>query len=116
MKIAVAGDSVGAPLAKVLAEYLMEKEGLVVSEVSIPVEGAEKYYATLSDRVASGILDSTYDRAILCSEQELAFVLLPIKYPESALLRRTIPILLHVRLFRTTLKSSPWVRASLERN
>ncbi len=66
MKLAIAGDSAGAPLAKALAEHLTGKTGLEVSEVSNPPEGAEKFYADLSDRVASGILDGTYDRAILC--------------------------------------------------
>ena len=66
MKLAIAGDSAGAPLAKALAEHLTGKAGLEVSEVSNPPEGAEKFYADLSDRVASGILDGTYDRAILC--------------------------------------------------
>ena len=66
MNLAIAGDSAGAPLAKALAEHLTGKAGLEVSEVSNPPEGAEKFYADLSDRVASGILDGTYDRAILC--------------------------------------------------
>ncbi|MCD1644070.1 RpiB/LacA/LacB family sugar-phosphate isomerase [Aurantimonas coralicida] len=66
MKLAIAGDSAGAPLAEALAEHLTGKAGLEVSEVSNPPEGAEKFYADLSDRVASGILDGTYDRAILC--------------------------------------------------
>lgn len=66
MKLAIAGDSAGAPLAKALAEHLTGKAGLEVSEVSNPPEGAEKFYADLSDRVASGILNGTYDRAILC--------------------------------------------------
>ena len=66
MKIAIAGDSAGAPLAKTLAEHLSSKEGLDVSEVSNPPEGAEAYYADLSDRVANAVLAGTYDRAILC--------------------------------------------------
>ncbi|MEF2553297.1 RpiB/LacA/LacB family sugar-phosphate isomerase [Aurantimonas sp. A2-1-M11] len=66
MKLAIAGDSAGAPLAKVLAEHLSGRDGLDVSEVSNPPTGAEKFYADLADRVASGILDGTYDRAILC--------------------------------------------------
>jgi D-erythrulose 4-phosphate isomerase len=66
MKLAVAGDSAGESLAKVLAEYLKGREGLEVSEVSAPPPGTEeKYYANLSDRVANGILDGTFDRAIL---------------------------------------------------
>ena len=66
MKVAVAGDSAGAGLAKVLAEYLQDRDGLDVADVSNPPAGTEeKYYASLSDRVANGILDGTYDRAIL---------------------------------------------------
>ncbi len=66
MKVAVAGDSAGAPLAKTIAEHLDAREGFDVSEVSRPPEGAEKFYADLADRVANGVLDGTYDRAILC--------------------------------------------------
>jgi len=66
VKLAIAGDSAGAPLAKEIAKYLAEREGLSVFEVSTPPDGASEYYANLSDRVASGVLDGTYDRAILC--------------------------------------------------
>lgn len=66
MKIAIAGDSAGAPLAKTIAEHLSGRAGLEVAEVSHPPEGAERFYADLSDRVAQGVLDGTYDRAILC--------------------------------------------------
>lgn len=66
MKIAIAGDSAGEPLAKALADYLAGREGLEVSEVSAPPDGRSERYANLSDRVASGVLDGTYDRAILC--------------------------------------------------
>lgn len=66
MKLAIAGDSAGSGLAKTLAEYLDGREGLEVSEVSSAPSGTEeKYYANISDRVANGILDGTYDRAIL---------------------------------------------------
>src|SRR5690606_12832234 len=65
MKIAVAGDSAGAPLAKVLAEHLSGKDGFEVFEVSTPPAGESEYYANLSERVCHGILDGTYDRAIL---------------------------------------------------
>lgn len=64
MKVAVAGDSAGEGLAKVLADYLGEK--YEVSEVSRTDEGPDAFYANLSDRVANGVLDGTYDRAILC--------------------------------------------------
>ena len=66
MKIAVAGDSAGAPLATALAEHLKSREGLEVVELSASPTGQSEFYADLSDRVASQVLDGTYDRAILC--------------------------------------------------
>lgn len=63
MKLAIAGDSAGEGLAKVLAEYLKTKHD--VSEVSRTEAGPDAFYANLSDRVARGVLDGTYDRAIL---------------------------------------------------
>ena len=66
MKIAIAGDSAGAPLARVLAEHLSGKDGFEVSELSDAPDGASEYYANIADRVAQGVLAGTYDRAILC--------------------------------------------------
>jgi ribose 5-phosphate isomerase B len=63
MKLAIAGDSAGEGLAKTLADHL--KDRFNVSEVSRTDAGADPFYANLSDRVASGILDGTYDKAIL---------------------------------------------------
>ncbi|KRB60052.1 ribose 5-phosphate isomerase [Rhizobium sp. Root708] len=63
MKLAIAGDSAGEGLAKVLADHL--KDRFDVHEVSRTSEGQDPFYANLSDRVASGVLDGTYDRAIL---------------------------------------------------
>ncbi len=63
MKIAVAGDSAGEALALVLSEYL--KDQYDVENISRSSEGQDMFYANLSDRVASAILDGTYDRAIL---------------------------------------------------
>lgn len=63
MKIAIAGDSAGEALAKILADYL--KQRYDVEDISRPPEGADPFYADLSDRVASAVLDGTYDRAIL---------------------------------------------------
>jgi len=63
MKIAVAGDSAGEGLAKVLAEHLKEKHE--VSEVSRTDAGPDAFYANLSDRVANEVLAGKYDRAIL---------------------------------------------------
>ena len=63
MKIAIAGDSAGEGLAKVLAEYLSDR--YEVEEISRTADGADAFYANLSDRVASAVMDGTYDRAIL---------------------------------------------------
>ncbi len=63
MKIAVAGDSAGEGLAKVLAEHL--GGAYEVSEISHTEAGPDAFYANLSDRVASDVIAGTYDRAIL---------------------------------------------------
>lgn len=63
MKIAVAGDSAGEGLARVLADHL--KDRFDVSDVSHPTVGEEKFYAQMSDRVASAVMAGDYDRAIL---------------------------------------------------
>ena len=64
MKIAVAGDSAGEGLAKILAEYLGSR--FDVSEVSQTPQGPDAFYANLADRVAADVAKGTYDRAILC--------------------------------------------------
>jgi D-erythrulose 4-phosphate isomerase len=63
MKLAIAGDSAGAALAHVLAEYL--KDRFEVFEVSSNEATSAEFYADLSDRVASGVIRGDYDRAIL---------------------------------------------------
>ena len=63
MKLAVAGDSAGEGLAKILADHLKDKHE--VSEVSRTEAGPDPFYANLSDRVASDLLAGRYDRAIL---------------------------------------------------
>lgn len=63
MKLAIAGDSAGEELAKILASHL--KDRFDVSEVSRTSEGPDAFYASLADRVASGVIDGTYDKAIL---------------------------------------------------
>lgn len=63
MKLAIAGDSAGEGLAKLLADHL--KGRFEVSEVSRVAGAADPFYANLSERVAAGVLDGTYDRAIL---------------------------------------------------
>lgn len=81
MKIAIAGDSAGAPLAKTLAEHLTGKNGLEVSELSAAPSGENEYYANLSDRVCQGVLDGTYDRAILCCGTGIGVALSANKVP-----------------------------------
>jgi RpiB/LacA/LacB family sugar-phosphate isomerase len=63
MKLAIAGDSAGSGLAHTLAEHLKDRHE--VSEVSKLAEGADEFYANISDRVASDVLKGKYDRAIL---------------------------------------------------
>lgn len=63
MKLAIAGDSAGEGLAKVLADYLKTRHE--VTDLSRIDGAADAYYANLSDRVANAVLDGTYDRAIL---------------------------------------------------
>lgn len=63
MKLAIAGDSAGEGLAKVLAEHL--KTRFEVFEVSRTQKGADPFYANLADRVASDVLRGIYDKAIL---------------------------------------------------
>lgn len=63
MKLAIAGDSVGAGLARILAEHL--KDHHQVSEISHTDTGADAFYANLADRVSGEVLNGTYDRAIL---------------------------------------------------
>ncbi|WFU06088.1 RpiB/LacA/LacB family sugar-phosphate isomerase (plasmid) [Rhizobium sp. CB3171] len=63
MKIAIAGDSAGEGLAKILADHL--KDRYDVQEVSRTDSGPDPFYANLADRVASGVIGGTYDKAIL---------------------------------------------------
>lgn len=63
MKIAIAGDSAGEELAKILADHL--KDRYDVLEVSRAGSGQDPYYANLAERVASGVMSGTYDKAIL---------------------------------------------------
>ena len=63
MKIAVAGDSAGEGLSRILAEYLSDRyEG---SEISHTNSGPDSFYANLADRVGSAVMSGSYDRAIL---------------------------------------------------
>lgn len=63
MRIAIAGDSAGEELAKVLANYLSDR--YEVDEISRTEQGADPFYANMSERVANAVLEGKYDRAIL---------------------------------------------------
>lgn len=63
MKLAIAGDSAGEGLAKILADHLKGK--FEVSEISRTDAGPDAFYANLSDRVGSEVMAGKYDRAIL---------------------------------------------------
>lgn len=63
MKIAVAGDSAGEGLSRILAEYLSDR--YEVSEISHTNSGPDSFYANLADRVGSAVMSGSYDRAIL---------------------------------------------------
>jgi RpiB/LacA/LacB family sugar-phosphate isomerase len=63
MKLAIAGDSAGEGLAKVLADHLKSKHD--VAELSRNGDALDPFYANLSDRVANEVLQGKYDRAIL---------------------------------------------------
>lgn len=63
MKIAIAGDSAGEDLAKILAEHLANSHD--VSEISRTDQGPDAFYANLSDRVGSAVVAGEFERAIL---------------------------------------------------
>lgn len=63
MKLAIAGDSAGEGLAKLLADHLKDRHE--VAEISRTGAGPDPFYANLSDRVANDVLSGKYDRAIL---------------------------------------------------
>ena len=65
MRIAIAGDSAGEGLARTLAEFLAGRDDLQVEEASRGPDGPDAFYAGLADRIASGILQGRWDRAIL---------------------------------------------------
>ncbi len=65
MKLAIGGDSAGEPLVRVLFEYLSGQDNIQIDDLSSPGEGQSEYYANLADRIASKVIDGTYERAIL---------------------------------------------------
>ena len=81
MRLAIAGDAAGAPLARALAEHLAGRDDLEVAELSDPPGDGREYYAELSERVAQGVLGGAYDRAILCCGTGIGVALSANKVP-----------------------------------
>lgn len=65
MKIAIAGDGAGQPLAKVILEHLSSADGVEVADLSKRDDGADEFYAGIAERVCRAILDGRYDRGVL---------------------------------------------------
>jgi D-erythrulose 4-phosphate isomerase len=61
MKIAVAGDSAGAPLVDIIERHLISRTGFTVTNLS----GAG-FYADIAAGVAHAVIMGEYNRAILC--------------------------------------------------
>lgn len=80
MRLAVAGDSAGEELAKILAHYL--KDQFDVTEISRTQEGPDQYYADLAERVANAVADGDYDRAILCCGTGIGVCIAANKVPD----------------------------------
>ena len=59
MKIAVAGDSAGEGLARILADHLSDRYD--VSEISRTDAGPDPFYANLADRMAIEVLKGVHD-------------------------------------------------------
>ncbi len=65
MKIAIAGDSAGAPLVDVLVAYLATCKGTEVADLSQAAGGAPEYYANVAERLATAVANKEYERGIL---------------------------------------------------
>ncbi len=65
MKLAIAGDSAGEPLAVALFDYLDSFENIEIVNMSKPADNSAEFYADLSERVCQNVVDGTFDRAIL---------------------------------------------------
>jgi ribose 5-phosphate isomerase B len=65
MKLAIGGDSAGAPLVKVLIDHLQQRSDIELVDMSSAQDGPDKYYADLAGRVGKAVIDGTFDRAIL---------------------------------------------------
>lgn len=65
MKIAIAGDSAGLPLAQTLYGFLQQQNNIEVKSLSSTNNNAQEFYADMADRVCKEISSGRCDRAIL---------------------------------------------------
>jgi D-erythrulose 4-phosphate isomerase len=65
MKLAIGGDSAGEPLVKVLFDHLKGQKDIEITDMSKPEKGVEEYYAGLSDRLGTAVIEGKFDRGIL---------------------------------------------------
>ena len=66
MKIAIAGDSAGAPLVELLRAHLAKRPATEVVDLSQAPGGAKEFYANTAERVGMAIMDGEFERGILC--------------------------------------------------
>jgi D-erythrulose 4-phosphate isomerase len=66
MKVAIGGDSVGAPLVNVLLGHLNKQPGIEITDLSDPQDHTGECYAEMAARIAHRLLAGEFDRAILC--------------------------------------------------
>lgn len=65
MKLAIAGDSAGAPLVNILLPHLSARADIEVCDLSQPPEGGKEFYANLAERVGQAIVAGQFERGIL---------------------------------------------------
>jgi D-erythrulose 4-phosphate isomerase len=65
MKIAIGGDSAGAPLIDIIGKHLATKPGITVADLSPGKDNSKEFYANTAERVAMAVAAGTYDRGIL---------------------------------------------------
>jgi RpiB/LacA/LacB family sugar-phosphate isomerase len=66
MRLALAGDSAGAPLIAIVREHLKNRPELDVFDLSEPDHGKPELYAEMAARVAGSVAEHEYERAVLC--------------------------------------------------
>jgi ribose 5-phosphate isomerase B len=65
MKVVVGADSAGKPLMDIIAPYLLDKEGVEVTDLSVSEERSGELYADIAERVTLGVVAGEFDRGIL---------------------------------------------------